>query len=180
MAIEIITHATPELESFFARVIPQLSSSSAPMKLQQLENMLAQDSLTLIAFRADEASGSADTMRDGAAARDGDTANDGGGAAYGKDAAGRDGERPLLGMLSLIMFEIPTGWRAWIEDVVVDDAARGRGAGKALVNAAVKIARDKGAKSVDLTSRPSREAANRLYRRAGFELRETNVYRYNG
>ena len=88
------------------------------------------------------------------------------------------GDAPILGMLSLITFTIPTGVRAWIEDVVVDDAARGQGAGMALVEAAVARAHELGAKSVDLTSRPSREAANRLYVRAGFETRETNVYRH--
>lgn len=85
----------------------------------------------------------------------------------------------ILGMLSLATFVIPTGTRAWIEDVVVDTVARGQGAGAALVEAAVKQAEAIGAKTVDLTSRPSREAANRLYQRCGFELRETNVYRYS-
>ncbi|WP_026459844.1 GNAT family N-acetyltransferase [Schaalia suimastitidis] len=84
---------------------------------------------------------------------------------------------PILGMLSLATFEIPTGVRAWVEDVVVDSQARGQGAGQALVEAALDHARTIGALTVDLTSRPSREAANRLYRRCGFELRETNVYR---
>ena len=84
----------------------------------------------------------------------------------------------ILGMLSLAMFTIPTGLRAWIEDVVVDEAARGQGAGAQLVEAACRFANDMGARTVDLTSRPSREAANRLYVRCGFELRETNVYRY--
>ncbi|MGO1594044.1 MAG: GNAT family N-acetyltransferase [Ancrocorticia sp.] len=86
----------------------------------------------------------------------------------------------ILGMLTLATFDIPTGKRAWIEDVVVDDAARGHGAGQALVEAAVAHAQAIGSKSVDLTSRPTREAANRLYKRAGFALRETNVYRYKG
>ena len=85
----------------------------------------------------------------------------------------------ILGMLSLAIFEIPTGLRAWIEDVVVDSAARGSGAGQALVEAAVEHARTLGARTVDLTSRPTREAANRLYRRCGFQQRETNVYRYS-
>ena len=76
------------------------------------------------------------------------------------------------------MFPIPTGTRAWIEDVVVDEAARGSGVGAALNQAALDHARARGAKTVDLTSRPSREAANRLYQRLGFEPRETNVYRY--
>jgi ribosomal protein S18 acetylase RimI-like enzyme len=84
----------------------------------------------------------------------------------------------LVGMLTLAVFRIPTGVRAWIEDVVVDGAARGRGVGEALSRRAVELAEGAGAKTVELTSRPSREAANRLYRRLGFEIRETNVYRY--
>ena len=88
-----------------------------------------------------------------------------------------DGNNPILGMLSLATFEIPTGVRAWVEDVVVDEAARGQGAGLALVEAAIEHAKTVGARTVDLTSRPTREAANRLYQRAGFQLRETNVYR---
>lgn len=84
---------------------------------------------------------------------------------------------PILGMLSLATFEIPTGVRAWVEDVVVDANTRGQGAGQKLVEAALAHAKSIGARTVDLTSRPSREAANRLYQRCGFEQRETNVYR---
>lgn len=83
----------------------------------------------------------------------------------------------IVGTLTLVVFRIPTGVRAWIEDVVVDDAARGHGVGEALNQFALDLARRKGAKTVDLTSRPSREAANRLYQRIGFHPRETNVYR---
>ena len=97
--------------------------------------------------------------------------------AFRPDEADAQGNRPILGMLSLVAFEIPTGVRAWVEAVVVDEAARGQGAGFALVEAAVEHAKKVGARTVDLTSRPSREAANRLYQRAGFQLRETNVYR---
>ena len=93
------------------------------------------------------------------------------------EMADADGNNPILGMLSLATFEIPTGVRAWVEDVVVDEAARGQGAGLALVEAAIEHAKTVGARTVDLTSRPTREAANRLYQRAGFQLRETNVYR---
>jgi len=85
----------------------------------------------------------------------------------------------LLGSLTLVIFRIPTGMRAWIEDVVVDEAARGKGVGEALNREALDIARREGCKTVDLTSRPSREAANRLYQRLGFVARETNVYRYD-
>jgi ribosomal protein S18 acetylase RimI-like enzyme len=86
-----------------------------------------------------------------------------------------DGE--IMGALTLVMFPIPTGLRAWIEDVVVDQAARGRGVGAALTQEAVRLARADGARSVDLTSRPSREAANRLYERLGFQVRDSKVYR---
>lgn len=87
--------------------------------------------------------------------------------------------REILGSLTLVVFRIPTGVRAWIEDVVVDGDARGRGVGEALNQFALDVARAKGAKTVDLTSRPSREAANRLYQRLGFLPRETNVYRFD-
>ena len=88
----------------------------------------------------------------------------------------RDGDR-IVGMLTLITFEIPTAVRAWIEDVVVDESARGQGVAAALVQAAVDRSSEAGARTVDLTSRPDREAANRLYLRMGFEPRVTNVYR---
>jgi ribosomal protein S18 acetylase RimI-like enzyme len=91
----------------------------------------------------------------------------------------RDDDGHIVGSLTLVVFRIPTGARAWIEDVVVDDAARGQGVGEALNRHALDVARDNGAKTVDLTSRPSREAANRLYRRIGFQPRETNVYRFD-
>jgi ribosomal protein S18 acetylase RimI-like enzyme len=83
-------------------------------------------------------------------------------------------------MLTLVVFRIPTGLRAWIEDVVVDEGARGRGVGAALNQAAIRLAGEHGARTVDLTSRPSREVANRLYSRLGFVPRETNVYRFEG
>jgi ribosomal protein S18 acetylase RimI-like enzyme len=84
----------------------------------------------------------------------------------------------ILGSLTLAFYRIPTGLKAWIEDVVVDEAARGRGVGAELNLAALTEAKARGAKDVSLTSRPSREAANRLYQRLGFQPRDTNVYRY--
>lgn len=90
----------------------------------------------------------------------------------------RGGEGGVIGSLTLVLFRIPTGLRAWIEDVVVDEDARGCGVGEALNRTALDSARARGCRTVDLTSRPSREAANRLYQRLGFTLRETNVYRY--
>ncbi|HET6657737.1 MAG TPA: GNAT family N-acetyltransferase [Gaiellaceae bacterium] len=84
----------------------------------------------------------------------------------------------IIGSLTLAVFLTPTGRRAWIEDVVVDEAARGQGTGEALVNEAIRLAAELGARTVDLTSRPSRTAANALYEKIGFRRRETNVYRY--
>tara|TARA_B100000586_G_scaffold263080_1_gene232061 strand:+ start:1605 stop:2045 length:441 start_codon:yes stop_codon:yes gene_type:complete len=84
----------------------------------------------------------------------------------------------IVGSLTLIIFSIPTGKRAWIEDVVVDENYRNIGIGEALNQEAINIARRLGAKTVDLTSRPSREAANRLYSRLGFVQRNTNIYRF--
>lgn len=107
------------------------------------------------------------------------------GAITGSDASillvARDPDRggEIVGSLTLVLFPIPTGVRAWIEDVVVDGSARGRGVGEALNRAALDQAREAGARTVDLTSRPSRAAANRLYQRLGFTERETNVYRYD-
>jgi len=84
----------------------------------------------------------------------------------------------IVGTLTLAMFPIPTGIRAWIEDVVTDEAARGQGVGRALTLAAIRIARDGGARTIDLTTRPSREAAGRLYEHVGFERRDSRLYRY--
>lgn len=92
-----------------------------------------------------------------------------------KDPAQED---QIVGTLTLVLFRIPTGLRAWIEDVVVDAEYRRMGVGSALTRAALEHAKAAGARTVDLTSRPSREAANRLYRQVGFVQRETNVYRY--
>ncbi len=133
------TEVTDELVAAFARLIPQLSSSSEPTSRSDLAAITSSEADTL--FMA------------------------------------RDSEGRIVGSLTLAVFRIPTGVRAWIEDVVVDDSARGAGIGEALVEAAVERARSLGAKTVDLTSRPSREAANRLYVRAGFIARSTNVYR---
>jgi ribosomal protein S18 acetylase RimI-like enzyme len=84
----------------------------------------------------------------------------------------------IIGALTLVVFRTPTASRAWIEDVVVDASARGRGAGELLIKEAMRLAAERGAQTIDLTSRHTREAARRLYERAGFTIRETNVYRY--
>ena len=91
-------------------------------------------------------------------------------------AAKLDGQ--IAGLLTLAMFPIPTGFRAWIEDVIVDEAARGQGIGEALTRKALDLAEAAGARTVDLTSRPAREAAGRLYERVGFAERSTRIYRY--
>jgi ribosomal protein S18 acetylase RimI-like enzyme len=91
-------------------------------------------------------------------------------------AAKLDGQ--IVGLLALAMFPIPTGLRAWIEDVIVDEAARGQGIGAALTKEALALAEAAGARTVDLTSRPSRAAAGRLYERLGFAPRSTRIYRY--
>ena len=152
MSVELIEQSTPELVAAMERLIPQLSRSAKPLTAEQTQALVDQDSVYLFVFRTDKPV----------------TAADGNEVEAGT----------ILGMLSLATFAIPTGVRAWVEDVVVDAGTRGMGAGQQLVEAAVAHAQKIGARTVDLTSRPSREAANRLYRRCGFELRETNVYRY--
>ncbi|HEY6960820.1 MAG TPA: GNAT family N-acetyltransferase [Gaiellaceae bacterium] len=87
----------------------------------------------------------------------------------------REGDE-VVGMLTLLLYRLPTGVRGWIHDVVVDEAARGRGIGEALTREALSFAEAAGARSVHLTTRPEREAANRLYRGLGFTPYETNVY----
>lgn len=139
--MEIVAEVGDDLVAAFARLIPQLSSSSPPPGRAELEAMVRAEASDVLV------------------ARDAST-----------------GE--ILGSLTLVTFLIPTGVRSWIEDVVVDAAARGRGVGEALNRFALDRARTRGAKTVDLTSRPSREAANRLYQRLGFELRTSNLYRF--
>ncbi|WP_327351445.1 GNAT family N-acetyltransferase [Streptomyces sp. NBC_01304] len=84
----------------------------------------------------------------------------------------------VVGTLSLVLFPVPAGVRARVEDVVVDSAARGQGVAAALTSEALRLAGEAGARTVDLTSRPDREAANRLYQRLGFEARQSTVYRF--
>lgn len=139
--VEIIqaTEVDDALIEAFARLIPQLSSSSPPPTRNELEAIVGSpDSALFLAVDADQ----------------------------------------VLGSLTLAFYRIPTGLKAWIEDVVVDADARGRGVGEALNFAAIDEARRRGAKNVSLTSRASREAANRLYQRLGFVPYETNVYRF--
>lgn len=88
----------------------------------------------------------------------------------------RNGEGEIIGALTLSVYRVPTGIRAIIEDVIVDESARGQGVGEELLRRAIDLARKKGAGNISLTSNPLREAANRLYLRVGFKKRETNAY----
>jgi ribosomal protein S18 acetylase RimI-like enzyme len=88
----------------------------------------------------------------------------------------RDDTGQIVGALTLAVYRVPTGVRSIIEDVIVDNAARGQGIGEALMRRAIELAREKGAQNISLTSNPLREAANRLYPRVGFKKRETNAY----
>jgi ribosomal protein S18 acetylase RimI-like enzyme len=90
----------------------------------------------------------------------------------------RADDESILGAASVTVYRVPTGVRAIIEDVIVDESARGRGIGEALVQHALEIARERGAAGVSLTSSPRREAANKLYQKMGFKRRETNAYYY--
>lgn len=90
----------------------------------------------------------------------------------------RENDR-ILGTTTLVLYRLPSGIKGWIEDVVVDEAARGKGVSVALMNHVLDVAREKGLQKVDLSSQPFREAANNLYQKLGFELRKTNVYRFS-
>jgi ribosomal protein S18 acetylase RimI-like enzyme len=164
-----IDAVTDTLVAAIARLVPQLSSSAPPPTATELAAIVGSDATTL--FVAELTDGS---VADGSAAAAGGPAD-----GPGHDDGDARGDR-VVGSLTLALFRLPTGVRAWIEDVVVDERARGRGVGEALVQAALAQAAAAGATSVDLTSRPSREAANRLYQRLGFQARQTNVYRYQG
>lgn len=91
----------------------------------------------------------------------------------------RPDDGSIVGVATLATFPIPTATRGWVEDVIVDEASNNQGIGRLLLDAMVARARELGCKTVDLTSRPSREAANHLYEKAGFVRRDTNVYRFD-
>ncbi|MFI9382033.1 GNAT family N-acetyltransferase [Kutzneria sp. NPDC052558] len=139
LSIEAVTDVTDEILTAFSRLLPQLSSTAAPLDRDALARTVSCETNTVLIARDSGA---------------------------------------ILGSLTLVMFPLPTGLRAWVEDVVVDQSARGRGIGASLTAEAVRLARQAGARTLDLTTRPSREAANRLYQRQGFHLRESQVYRH--
>jgi len=140
ITVHIARTASEGLVDDLNHLLPQLSSSAAPLTVGTLNEMLSSNAITLFVARQNER---------------------------------------VIGTLTLAIFPIPTGLRAWIEDVVVDRDSRGFGVGDALTTAAVAHATELGVRSIDLTSRPSREAANALYVKLGFELRKTNVYRFS-
>lgn len=84
----------------------------------------------------------------------------------------------IVGTLTLAMYPIPTGLKAWIEDVIVDENYRGFGIARKLVDRAIQQAKERNVASLSLSSRPERVAANKLYQAMSFEIRETNLYRY--
>ncbi|MFC0433977.1 GNAT family N-acetyltransferase [Kutzneria buriramensis] len=137
--VEVLTEVTDDVAAAFARLLPQLSTSAAPLSPAALAEIVGHQANTVLV-----------ALSDGV----------------------------VVGTLTLVMYPIPTGLRAHIDDVVVDSLARGKGVGEALTLAAIRVASEAGCRTVDLTSRPSRDAANRLYQRLGFQLRDSNVYRY--
>lgn len=139
VVVEPLRTVDDDVVEAFARLVPQLSSSSPAPDEAELTAIVTSDGTVIFVARLD----------------------------------GR-----IVGSLTFVTFRIPTGMKAWIEDVVVDESVRGRGVGELLNRAALGEARRRSIDSVSLTSRPSRDAANRLYQRIGFEPRETNVYRY--
>jgi ribosomal protein S18 acetylase RimI-like enzyme len=141
MSVEIqaVHKVTDELVDAAGRLLPQLSSSAAPLDADDLARIVTHQATILFIARS---------------------------------------QGVIVGMLTLVAFPLPSGLRARIEDVIVDHDARGQGVGTALTMAAIDLAQAQGARSIDLTSRSSRVAANRLYQQLGFQLRDSNVYRY--
>ena len=161
---------TDEFAAAFQRLVPQLSRSAEPPTAANLAEIVRSPATVLFAAYAEDAA-AGDDDAEGGDAEDDDAEDD---VAENDDA--ETGE--IIGSLTLVLFRIPTGLRARIEDVVVDESAWGAGVGKALNLAAVERAAAEGAKSIDLTSSPVREAANELYLSLGFKKRDTNVYRF--
>jgi ribosomal protein S18 acetylase RimI-like enzyme len=136
--VEVAGEPSEEIVSAFARLLPQLSHSAAPLDDAAIGRMLSHEANTVFLARV---------------------------------------EGQIVGTLTLVMVPIPSGLRARIEDVVVDASARGHGVGTALTAAAIECARSANARTVDLTSRPDRDSAGRLYERLGFRERDSRVYR---
>ncbi|MGQ0743178.1 MAG: GNAT family N-acetyltransferase [Acidimicrobiales bacterium] len=165
---------TTELLDAWHRLGPQLSRSAPALDAESLGFIVASPAVILLVARL----AGRPATEHGHAARVAEDANAPRADTSGvDDEAGQPRSGLIVGSLALACFPIPTGVRAWIEDVVVDEYHRGRGVARALMGAALDRAREAGARTVDLTSRPSRHAANQLYLSLGFTPRETNVYR---
>jgi ribosomal protein S18 acetylase RimI-like enzyme len=136
MKLERITEANEELVETIRRLLPQLTEARTPPTLDQLQDVVANQTL-LVA---------------------------------------RDDDGAVLGTLTFVLYRVSSGVKGRIEDVIVDEAARGRGVGEALVREAMRLANEAGVLMLELTSMPYRQAANRLYRRLGFVRKPTNVY----
>lgn len=152
MFIDQPRQVTDELLDAFARVLPQLKINLPRLNADRVAALLSSDSVSLLAARSD------------------------GLALSGAAVPSRAVEGLIVGLLTLIVYPTPSGVRARIEDVVVDESARGRGVASALIQSALEMAKQKGADGVALTSNPRRESANRLYQKLGFTRWETNVY----
>ncbi len=171
--VEVCEVVDEELVDAFARLHPQLSSSPPP-DAQALTRVVNHPANTVLIARLKPELANEDWAEDDQTADYPGTP----GETVGAETVGAETvSTEIVGAMTLVLFPLASGLRAWIEDVVVDASARGRGIGAALNRRAIEIARLAGARTVDLTSRSEREAANRLYRRLGFELRNTNVYR---
>lgn len=92
--------------------------------------------------------------------------------------AALDGER-IVGVLTLVWYDVPSGRKGWVEDVVVDAGERGRGVGRLLVEKALELARSEGVQHLMLTSNPARRAAHALYRTCGFEEVGSTLFRFD-
>jgi len=141
--VTLATQADDALVAAFARLLPQLSRTAAPLSREALEEIIRSPSNHVFIATMGE-------------------------------------ERRIVGTLTLVHFRIPTGVRAWIEDVVVDEQARGLKVGMALTHAAIVKSRELKARTLDLTSNPGRLSAHHLYESAGFVMRDSRVYRYQG
>jgi ribosomal protein S18 acetylase RimI-like enzyme len=136
MTIEQVREATPELVETIRGLLPQLTEARKPPTLEQLREVVANQTLLLA----------------------------------------RDDDGSVLGTLTFVLYRVSSGMKGRLEDVIVDESARGRGVGETLVREGMRRANEAGVLMLELTSMPYRQSANRLYRRLGFVRKPTNVY----
>ena len=200
--VDRVKEFSAELEEAFCRLLPQLSPRLAAPSEERVRQLLAHPTTALFIARAAEATdkgadkGAGEVTGEGAGevtdegAGEERTERSAGGVMAGLTAGAAITAGPattsgadvpaahgrIVGVLTLVWYDAPSGRKAWIEDVVVDSAARGCGAGRALVEAAQRLAREIGADRLMLTSNPRRTAARALYRKCGFNEAETTVF----